>query len=362
MIRTAVSAAALVCAFAASASAESTLTTIPTQGIGDQPTYVRSCDSKGIGYFYVPGTNSCLRFQGLIRFEPAAGDKLDDTQPRETYQSTSRFTLRVGSTNESDYGPITTMAEARFSYVDGGTLGVRLYRANIGIGDFLFGVEESAFIRATGDLGRVVNTGLVPAGGYSTGQLAYSFEPAEGVKALVSLEQGSDDYADVNGEIEGDMPNVVFGLGKDWEDFSLRGAVAYDAPNDGVAAKLRADYRLGGRNSVWAQAAYKTFDDVYAPADDGGMERQISSFYGTWGGDYAAWAGGTYGLGDKTSANFQVSYDEAQTFAVSANVLFEPIPTLSIMPELTYISYNDEDDYRDGKDAFQAMVRIEKLF
>ncbi|MTH79983.1 porin [Paracoccus aestuariivivens] len=362
MIRTAVSAAALACAFATMASANGTLATVPTDGIANQPNYVRSCDEKGIGYFYVPGTESCIRFQGLIRFEPAAGDSLDDTQKLETYQSTSRFTLRVGSTTESDYGPITTMAEARFSYVDGGTLGVRLYRAYIGIGDFLFGAEESAFVRAAGDLGRVVNNSLLPAGGYTTGQLAYSFTPAEGVKGIVSLEQGSDDYADVNGEIDGDMPNIVLGLRKDWENFSLSGAGAYDSPNDALVAKVRVDYRLEGRTTFWGQAAFKDLDDVYAAREDGTMERQISSFYGTWGGKSAVWAGGTFGIREDLSANFQMGFDDANTFAASANVIFEPIRTLSIIPELTYISYNDENDYRDGNDAVQAIVRIEKLF
>ena len=34
--------------------------------------YVRVCDFTGAGYFYIPGTDTCLKIEGFARFEFAA--------------------------------------------------------------------------------------------------------------------------------------------------------------------------------------------------------------------------------------------------------------------------------------------------
>ena len=31
--------------------------------------YVRICDTYGAGFYYIPGTETCLRFSGLIRYD-----------------------------------------------------------------------------------------------------------------------------------------------------------------------------------------------------------------------------------------------------------------------------------------------------
>src|SRR6478735_10289497 len=35
--------------------------------------YVRVCDAYGSGYFYIPGTETCLKINGYIRFQANAG-------------------------------------------------------------------------------------------------------------------------------------------------------------------------------------------------------------------------------------------------------------------------------------------------
>ncbi|MFK3668499.1 porin, partial [Ochrobactrum teleogrylli] len=36
--------------------------------------YVRVCDAYGAGYFYIPGTETCLRIHGYVRYDVAGGD------------------------------------------------------------------------------------------------------------------------------------------------------------------------------------------------------------------------------------------------------------------------------------------------
>src|SRR5690606_20115926 len=36
--------------------------------------YVRVCDAYGAGYFYIPGTETCLRIHGYVRYDATGGD------------------------------------------------------------------------------------------------------------------------------------------------------------------------------------------------------------------------------------------------------------------------------------------------
>ncbi|MBX4959620.1 porin, partial [Rhizobium lentis] len=36
--------------------------------------YVRVCDAYGTGYFYIPGTETCLKIEGYIRFQVDIGE------------------------------------------------------------------------------------------------------------------------------------------------------------------------------------------------------------------------------------------------------------------------------------------------
>ncbi|TIT48524.1 MAG: porin, partial [Mesorhizobium sp.] len=36
--------------------------------------YVRICDVYGAGYFYIPGTETCLRIGGYVRYDIGVGD------------------------------------------------------------------------------------------------------------------------------------------------------------------------------------------------------------------------------------------------------------------------------------------------
>ena len=41
--------------------------------------YVRVCDAFGTGYFYIPGTETCLRIHGYVRFDVFGGELFENT-------------------------------------------------------------------------------------------------------------------------------------------------------------------------------------------------------------------------------------------------------------------------------------------
>jgi hypothetical protein len=65
--------------------------------------YVRVCDAFGTGYFYIPGTETCLKIGGYIRFE-TEWDTTDDTDDWNTY---TRGRLEVTSKSDTELGELT---------------------------------------------------------------------------------------------------------------------------------------------------------------------------------------------------------------------------------------------------------------
>jgi len=59
--------------------------------------YVRVCDWTGVGYFYIPGTDTCLKIEGLIRVEGAFINNARQFYPTTTTGQATRL-VAAGST------------------------------------------------------------------------------------------------------------------------------------------------------------------------------------------------------------------------------------------------------------------------
>lgn len=398
--------------------------------------YVRVCDAYGAGYFYIPGTETCMRISGYVRADIKGGDNVYARQRREidrdTYAWRTRATLRFHTASETELGTLRTFIELRSQWDGGAEYGPahdsasgQLRFGYIELGGLRVGVDESIFSHWTGYYGNVINDDVVNPLAYSrTNVISYTFNNGNGFSAILGVEQGNSD-GDVYGErfsrrydalndvydyrihgrfldqqIDDYTPNVIGGLKfvQGWGGISA--VAAYDAYYSEWAGKVRLDVNLTDQFSLWVMGGYKSMNDYYGVDETYGVNgwrnssningvsqlnrlgvyRQINSIYGDWGGDWAVWGGGTYRFTPKTSFNFQASYDDADTFAASINVSHELVPGLTITPELTYVSWDNDYGYKTrydldhnviatgikdsmkGQDAFQGMIRLQRSF
>ena len=370
--------------------------------------YVRVCDAYGEGYFYIPGTETCMRISGYVRSDIKGGDDVYARQrgkiDRDTYRWNTRATLRFHTASETELGTLRTFVELRSQWNDGhDKTGGQLRFAFIELGGLRVGLDESIFNHWTGYFGNVINDDILTPMAYSrTNVISYTFNADNGFSAILGLEQGNDELdnaKDENGheygygfknyrEIDGSLvpdkkhklsgkiddytPNVVGGVKfvQGWGGVSIVGA--YDAYYEEWAAKARLDLNVTDQWSLWVMGGYKSADDTYM-ADDTyggknsatrhyinesgllgtktGVYRQVNSIYGDWGGDWAVWGGTTYKFNNKTSFNAQVAYDDTDTFAASVNVKYELVSGLVITPEVTYISWDDDYSRRNVADT-----------
>ena len=105
--------------------------------------YVRVCDAFGAGYFYIPGTETCLRIGGEVRFTVGFGEDVGPQSTSDWYSAT-RGRVFFDTKTDSELGTIGTYIRLEGNYRgDGremaGTTGVSLEQAYITVGGLKVG-------------------------------------------------------------------------------------------------------------------------------------------------------------------------------------------------------------------------------
>lgn len=351
--------------------------------------YVRVCDTYGAGFFYIPGTETCLRVGGYIRYDIGVGmfgheDVLDKEDAangvvdfNDTYFKRARAQLRVDARSETELGTLRAYMALNFQQdtgltgavdVDGDAIldgqftttggSSAIDHALIELGGFRVGYTDSLFETLTHSAGNVINDDIVPYSPGKTHMIAYTFAGANGFSATVGLEEGSGPLY----TLDTYMPHLVAGASftQGWGGVSA--VVGYDAVWEEWAGKVRVDLNATEQLVLFAMAGYKSgTDDDFA----GIAGADSPNYYGPWGGDWAVWGGGTYTFNDKFALNVQLSYDEAETFGAVAGIDYNIVPGLVIRPEIAYASEQVVDPITletDSEDNWGGYLRFQRTF
>ena len=362
--------------------------------------YVKICDVYGSGYFYIPGTETCLRIGGYVRYDIGLGDvgSFDGARSLDvrnggdqgTWYKNTRFTLKTWTGQETELGTLKTYTETRINFGNSngygdsataggqpignpaGNKGITLNFAWIQLGGLRVGKDESAFDTFIGYAGNVINDTLVPYGGFDTNVVQYYFDAGNGFSAVVSLEEGSGsaggpvvdglgnylyNAGSGNDTIDSYVPHVVGGVKYTQGWGAVTGVVAYDSAWDEWAGKVRLDVNATNELSLFLMAGYGSDDHI------------DRNFYKQWGGNWAVWGGGTYKFNEKTSFNLQASADDAKNYGVAANVAYDIVPGFTVTAEVDYLhdgKFGDLDDRNwtnaDKKNSVGGMLRFQRSF
>ncbi|WP_144377368.1 porin [Mesorhizobium amorphae] len=320
--------------------------------------FVKICDVYGAGFFYIPGTETCLRIGGYVRYDIGFGENLgsdvDGDGLGDTYYKRARFSLQTDARSQTELGTLRAYAKINFDRDTNGSIwnynsfgspvGDNIYINDIYVelGGFRIGMTDSVFTTLTDYAGNVINDWLLGYGPFRTNQISYTYTGGNGFAATVALEQGAGSYT-----IDNYVPHVVFGgsYTQGWGKVSAVGA--YDSVNEVWAGKARLDIKATDAISLFVMAGYKS-------------DKNIQNYYGNWGGSWAVWGGGTAKVNDKTSLNLQVAYDDSKAFAAVANVSYAVVPGFYVTPEVVYTSKLDY--ITNGKGSLGGFIRFERNF
>jgi hypothetical protein len=94
--------------------------------------YVKVCSLYGAGFFYIPGTDTCIKLGGYLRVDTTfnggvygapywSGDNGQGNRFRDYFNSRSRMALTVDTRTATEYGVVRTFAQGDFQFQNFGT-------------------------------------------------------------------------------------------------------------------------------------------------------------------------------------------------------------------------------------------------
>jgi len=168
--------------------------------------YVKICSLYGAGFFYIPGTDTCLKIGGYARsewdenaggtFNPSVnGTNAQETRAQNSLISRSRFLTTFDVRSQTELGVLRAYTRAGFQWTTGDASlgsGATLYldRAFVQLGGWTFGKTESFYNFSTSDFGYTNNTQVLwnDTGGSGIAVLAYTAQLGNGLSASLSAE------------------------------------------------------------------------------------------------------------------------------------------------------------------------------
>src|SRR5882762_8486904 len=186
--------------------------------------YVKICSLYGAGFFYIPGTDTCIKLGGYLRVDttfnggihgtPAwSGDIGQGNRYRDYFTSRSRMALTVDTRTATEYGVVRTFGQADFQFdalgngtknptvlnapgvnssllsgAGGGYVGVEM--VFIQFAGFTFGKSASAFATPWNGYPGNNNSFLMGGPDYVTGvnNIQYTAQFGNGVSGTIGLD------------------------------------------------------------------------------------------------------------------------------------------------------------------------------
>ncbi|MGO4439296.1 porin [Rhizobium sp. RAF56] len=330
--------------------------------------YVRICDAYGDSYFFIPGTETCLRIGGKVRTEAYWHDAENPDANDGTFWHT-RAEVGLDTATETEFGALKTNTVIRWDWQEGENTSSKLLWANISLGGFVVGKLDSQYTSYLGYTTSAINDEVIYEGPKELNQLTYKYE-GNGFTALISLEDSnsSSDSFDYDGawqkaEQDHYAPDVVVAGGYKGDIWQFRIAGGYDSIVEQGAVKARVDADFGAFSAFlmggWNTDGDKlnkyagSNQDVSACTDPEGTVHGADCGWGDW----AVWTGFSYEFSPMLKTNTLFAYTDSKMLQATANLTWSPVKHLLIMPEITYMKWDVADT-----DQWVGALRFERKF
>ena len=304
--------------------------------------YVRVCDVYGAGFFYIPGTETCLKIGGYVRFEmrmPAGGG----------YSTFNRFQLNVDARSENEWGTLRGYAEGRFEYVSGvAGLGVSVAYLNqgfieqtLGGGTVRLGKSDTPYARFLGygsEFGPFDGTYAFR----NANELSYTFSGGNGFSAILAVIDNVGDNTwstDVEAGVRFAQGWGSIGVIAGYDSVGVAGVTSWGAK--GVL-------RVGPANgfSAGLHVFYASGPGVYAITDPGAAAAV--------GSHWSVLGHAKYAFSPKAAVAIGAQwYDYTGGWAITGGLDLKPVAGLQIQPEI---------QYRSSNASWQGVIRVNRTF
>ncbi|MBY5443589.1 porin [Rhizobium leguminosarum] len=305
--------------------------------------YVRVCDAYGTGYFYIPGTETCLKIEGYIRFQVNVGE---DVGGDSDWDAVTRGQVQFTAKSDTEYGPLTGVIVMQFNADNATDQDAILDSAYLDVAGFRAGLFYSwwddGLSGETDDIGSVVTL---------HNSIRYQYETSD-FYAGISVDELEDGVYKA-GE-EANNVGVAVGLGGKAGAFSYQVTAGYDVDNEDGAVRAMGTVDIGpgtlglagvyssGPNSYYSSAEWAVAAEYAIKATDKLKITPAVQYYGNYFGGSKVVPDDFDGLGDAWKVGLTVDYQIVDNFYAKASV-----------------QYLDPDD---GDDTTSGYFRLQRSF
>jgi hypothetical protein len=387
--------------------------------------YVRICDAFGAGFYYIPGTDTCLKVSGRVRAEshfvnvdddPSAefffgniAGVPNDEEQVNTWTTRARGNIRLDARTQTEFGLVRAFIDFEMTVGPGATTGefgdenyngtaVALAAAFIQIsndwGTYTAGHSGSFFdffgshgygSRIDIDDNTTEQTlfGWTFAGGNGFSFTIAAEDPASSGRRKNGVTTGNFALGDEDYEGQ-EFPDGVANIRIDqgWGSAQIMGVVHHvhdeddggaDVDDLGWAAGAGATIGIPGGWEISAQGGYSVGAIGYLTNDPGGIgdindDGDLNEAWMVRGGitgpiftNVTVWLDGSF-----THVEEPDGASEYDFWAAKAGGYWEPVPGLQMGPEVAYNNVQMEDDDLPGDDeevdVWGVMWRIARSF
>ncbi len=247
--------------------------------------YVRVCSAYGTGFFYIPGTDTCLRVSGFVRADytlNATQTRAGATRNQQTTNFFARGRLNLDSRTGTEFGLLRTFTSLDFNANQGGADALNVVNAYIQWGGLTAGRIASFFNYRWGNGTNVQGLASTSLSYGAQNVLAYTASFGQGVSATISLETPNGLRRNPGifgaGYAGHQVPDIVANLDVDQSWGGARLAVAAHQLKGTTVAGRNFDQfgwavlggvefnlpQLGSGSSLWVQGTYADGAASYA--------------------------------------------------------------------------------------------------
>lgn len=355
--------------------------------------YVRVCDAYGSGYYFLPGTDTCLRVGGRVRVDYRINEE-DDDDDDYGLDFRTRAYVRLDARTETDFGTLRT-AISVFLQAQDGVQSTNLEYGFVQWAGFTFGRTVTFFNSTWGGGYEFGSANGVPDSYNEVNVAAYTFDVGNGVSASISLEDNGNASTVTTDE---DIPNIVgkIRINQSWgnADFGVvanhlgnipsangtvnaagvaqPGTLAQDRDEWGFAVNAAFELNVpvaGANDRIGVYGLYTNdVDDNIAIVDgfagvgganveDGAHESYFigAGFIHFFSSEVSLAITGGYGDIDNDTA------EDFDAYAVYGTLAWTPVSGLVFGAEVGYTSV-DFDGATQDVDSWEGLLRVQRSF
>lgn len=192
--------------------------------------YVKVCSLYGAGFYYIPGTDTCIRIGGYVRAEVTFGGAASDAtyisgstgnnDVYANYYTRSRIMMNVDTRTATEYGVVRTFGAFGPQFNSGNVDGpdtqaagsMRVEAAFIQFAGFTFGRSASAYALPWNGYPGNINSTLMGGPNYDAGvnNIQYTWQFGNGVSASIGVD--AQEQANRVGVYNGGNPGATTGF------------------------------------------------------------------------------------------------------------------------------------------------------